>query len=325
MAPGAIRFERPAHRFVFDAETLRLPFASADPVALALTREQCERELDALGFAGSLRQRVGALALHGGGGARSLADIAAQLHVSARTLKRRLAELGTSYWQILDAERKRRALALALLRDTTLPLEEIAERLGYSDVANFGRAFPPPDRSHARRGAAARARLSDQGRAAGGAGGPAAVANAASTASISSSRPKGFGRKRTAAGGTKPIAAVQATMGTSAVAASSRSARATSQPCTSGSMRSSSSTHGRGAARTAASAERPSRAMVTAKPEASRTSAIASPLGRSSSATMTVRAMPSAYAARDDHTTRGERLRRVTEGRDGSGARRQPE
>ena len=139
VAPGAIRFDRPAHRFVFDAETLQLPFASADPVALALTREQCERELDALGFAGSLRQRVGALALHGGGGARSLADIAAQLHVSSRTLKRRLAELGTSYSQILDAERKRRALAL--LRDTTLPLEEIAERLGYSDVANFGRAF----------------------------------------------------------------------------------------------------------------------------------------------------------------------------------------
>lgn len=139
VTPGALRFDRPAHRLLFDAGTLDLPLASADPVAMLLTREQCERELDALGFAGPFRQRVRGLALRGGGGVRSLEEVADQLHVSSRTLKRRLAELGTSYSDILDAERKRRAVTL--LRTTTLTIDEIAERLGYSDVANFGRAF----------------------------------------------------------------------------------------------------------------------------------------------------------------------------------------
>ncbi len=137
--PGALRFDQPEHRLVFDKATLDLPLVTADPAALRLTREQCERELDALGFAGPFRQRVRALALAGSGGARAIEEVAAQLHVSSRTLKRRLAELGTSYSQILDDERKRRALVL--LRTTSLTTEAIADRLGYSDVANFSRAF----------------------------------------------------------------------------------------------------------------------------------------------------------------------------------------
>jgi AraC-like DNA-binding protein len=137
--PGAVRFDQPEHRLVFDAGTLDLPFVTADPAALLMTREQCERELDALGFAGPFCERVRALALRGAGGARALDEVAAQLHVSTRTVKRRLAALATSYSQILDEERERRALAL--LRTTMLTMDEIAERLGYSDVANFGRAF----------------------------------------------------------------------------------------------------------------------------------------------------------------------------------------
>jgi AraC-like DNA-binding protein len=137
--PGMVRFGQPENRLWFDADTLALPFVTADAAALAMTREQCERELDALGFEGPFADRVRSLSLHGGGGARSLVDVAVQLHVSTRTLKRRLAELGTTYSALLDDERKRRALAL--LRTTTLTMDEIAERLGYSDVANFGRAF----------------------------------------------------------------------------------------------------------------------------------------------------------------------------------------
>jgi AraC-like DNA-binding protein len=139
LMPGALRFNQPEHRLIFAKSTLDLPLVTADPAALRLTREQCERELDALGFEGPFRDRVGALALHSSGGVRTLAEVATQLHTSARTLKRRLGELGTSYSEIRDAERQRRALTL--LRTTTLPMEEIADRLGYTDVANFGRAF----------------------------------------------------------------------------------------------------------------------------------------------------------------------------------------
>jgi len=65
--------------------------------------------------------------------------VAAQLHVSSRTLKRRLAEHRTTFSAIVDGERKRRALTL--LRSTALTHDQVAAQLGYSDVANFSRAF----------------------------------------------------------------------------------------------------------------------------------------------------------------------------------------
>ena len=73
------------------------------------------------------------------GGVRTLEEVCAELQLSARTLKRRLAEAETSYSEILDGERE--AQATALLKTTALSMDAIAERLGYSDVANFTRAY----------------------------------------------------------------------------------------------------------------------------------------------------------------------------------------
>lgn len=66
-------------------------------------------------------------------------QIAAQFGISAATLKRRLAEEGTSMQALKD--RCRHELALDLLRDQSLPFGEIALRLGFSDAASFTRAF----------------------------------------------------------------------------------------------------------------------------------------------------------------------------------------
>lgn len=137
--PRSLRFGQPENRLVFDAEMLELPMIAADPAALILIREQMERDLDALGITGSFRERVRALVLRGNGGMRSIEEIAAQLCVSSRTLKRKLAELDTSYSALLEEERQQRSATL--LRTTTLSMEEIAERLGYSGVSCFIRAF----------------------------------------------------------------------------------------------------------------------------------------------------------------------------------------
>jgi AraC-like DNA-binding protein len=59
--------------------------------------------------------------------------------VSSRTLKRRLAEEGTTFKELAD--HARREEALRLVGGTELALEAVAERLGYSDLANFSRAF----------------------------------------------------------------------------------------------------------------------------------------------------------------------------------------
>jgi AraC-like DNA-binding protein len=66
-------------------------------------------------------------------------DAAALMHVSARTLQRRLEADGTSFTAVVDATRE--ALARELLADPALPLGEISYRLGFADAATFSRAF----------------------------------------------------------------------------------------------------------------------------------------------------------------------------------------
>ena len=69
----------------------------------------------------------------------SLEEVAEQLHLSSRSLRRYLAEEGTSFGALLvDAKRLD---ALRLLQDERLTIADIAQRLGYQDPANFTRAF----------------------------------------------------------------------------------------------------------------------------------------------------------------------------------------
>jgi AraC-like DNA-binding protein len=133
---GRLRFGRPAHRLVFPAALLAAPIMSADVVATQLAREQCERELAAIAEA-SLPARIRAAIV-----ARpdaGVVAIARELHVSTRTLKRKLAEHDTTFSAIRDGVRLQRALLL--LDDRALSIAEIAQRLGYTELPNFTRAF----------------------------------------------------------------------------------------------------------------------------------------------------------------------------------------
>ncbi len=65
--------------------------------------------------------------------------IAPKLGMSPRTLQRRLQLRGTSFQELLDEARKEECLKS--LQTSKGPYSQIAERLGYSNVANFHRAF----------------------------------------------------------------------------------------------------------------------------------------------------------------------------------------
>jgi AraC-like DNA-binding protein len=65
--------------------------------------------------------------------------VARALHMSRRTLARRLDEEGTTFSEVLDTHR--RELGVRYVARTSLPLGEISERLGFSQVQGFGRAF----------------------------------------------------------------------------------------------------------------------------------------------------------------------------------------
>lgn len=68
-----------------------------------------------------------------------LPEVASRLHLSPRTLRRKLEVVGSSYNLILEDVRKK--LAIRYLLDTPLTTEAISEKLSYSDAANFRHAF----------------------------------------------------------------------------------------------------------------------------------------------------------------------------------------
>lgn len=67
---------------------------------------------------------------------RQMAQLA---DMSVRSFQRRLANEEVVFSELVQTVR--RDLALELLADDSLPLEEIAARLGYSKASNFSRAF----------------------------------------------------------------------------------------------------------------------------------------------------------------------------------------
>lgn len=72
-------------------------------------------------------------------GVPTMAEIAADLDMSERTLRRKLIKLNTSFSELRDQVRI--ALAEELLVGSNRSTEDVAERLGYSDAANFRHAF----------------------------------------------------------------------------------------------------------------------------------------------------------------------------------------
>lgn len=133
------RFDQPLSRFVFPRHLLDLPLAGAHPQSVQLCEEQCQRLLARRSQSDGLAGRIRALLLARPGQLPSMEQVAEDLHMSSRTLRRRLNEEGSHFRQLLDEVRQ--ALAEELLATGGLTLEEIAERLGYGEVSNFIHAF----------------------------------------------------------------------------------------------------------------------------------------------------------------------------------------
>jgi AraC-like DNA-binding protein len=132
-------FGQPLNRLEVDRRTLELPVVTADPTALRVAQRICEQAFDELGFDKELVGSVRRALPRPEGGFRKLREVASLLHVSSRTLRRRLALEGSSHSVLLERERK--LAALRLLRDSRLTLDVIAERLEYASASTFIRAF----------------------------------------------------------------------------------------------------------------------------------------------------------------------------------------
>jgi AraC-like DNA-binding protein len=131
-------FDAPHSRILFDARWLGRSIGGADPIEhmsaqriLATVDRRNGRAL-----AERVRHAVQALVVTGD---LSVARIAESLPMHDRALRRRLRAEGTSVHRIIDDVRYE--VARQLLRETQLPLSEIASALRYSDATAFSRAF----------------------------------------------------------------------------------------------------------------------------------------------------------------------------------------
>jgi len=133
------RYDATRTEVVLDAADLDRPLLQASPVALHLAETECRRLMlerrARTGFAERVRDRV---ARHGGR-PPDMEAVAAELHVTPRTLRRRLKDEGTTYSALCNEVRETYSEELLAVPD--LSVAEIADRLGYADATSFIAAF----------------------------------------------------------------------------------------------------------------------------------------------------------------------------------------
>lgn len=111
----------------------------ANPVTARLCEEQCHQLLVQRHSRGGMAARVRRRLLQQPGRYPDMEALAEEMHMSSRTLRRHLGKEGTGYQELMDEVR--RMLAEQWLTLGILTLEEISERLGYSELSNFIHAF----------------------------------------------------------------------------------------------------------------------------------------------------------------------------------------
>ena len=118
-----------------------LPSAKADPYLSRVMLSQCEQATAShVKMNGSLRGRVeNEIAQALPHGRALMEDIARTLGMSKRTLARHLSEENASYLEILEGVRL--DMAQHYLRDSDLPISEIAWLLGYAETSAFTNSF----------------------------------------------------------------------------------------------------------------------------------------------------------------------------------------
>jgi AraC-like DNA-binding protein len=136
----SVKFGRDRGELLFSRDLLEMPFLSADVNLQAILEAQVVAMLQKLPKSDAVTDAVRRyLAGELCNGEPTLEQIAPRLHMSARTLHRRLEDEGTSFRQILTEVR--RELATRHLSERRLAIGEIAFLLGFSEPSAFHRAF----------------------------------------------------------------------------------------------------------------------------------------------------------------------------------------
>lgn len=140
-----IKFDCSATEIVFPEAMLATPSLVADPVLHQEAVAMCDQQLKEINAgtdentASSTQEAVAKLLAENPGRIWTLAEVAAQLHISSRTLIRRLAAEGTKFQTVRDEMAKTQVTRY--LTDSSLSVESIGHLMGFSDTSSFRRSF----------------------------------------------------------------------------------------------------------------------------------------------------------------------------------------
>jgi AraC-like DNA-binding protein len=132
---------RPRNAIVFREQDAAIPFVTRNAELLDMLAPRFEEDLKqhTTGDDSFLELVRGAIQQRLTGHRPTTEDVARELHLSSRTLQRRLQESGSSFQRVLDEARHQ--MARYYLRNSVLELNEAAYLLGYEDANSFARAF----------------------------------------------------------------------------------------------------------------------------------------------------------------------------------------
>ncbi|NUS44952.1 MAG: AraC family transcriptional regulator [Mycobacteriaceae bacterium] len=130
-------YNAPQAAFSVEAALWSLPIPQGNVHTGRLYEQQCIELMQRRSNRGGVGKQVRQLLVRSGGIAAQ-ADVAAELSMSVRTLRRRLADEGTTFREVSD---ETFGLLAEELLSAGMTVEQVAYRLGYSSASAFANAF----------------------------------------------------------------------------------------------------------------------------------------------------------------------------------------
>jgi AraC-like DNA-binding protein len=134
-----VEFRRAHNRLHFPRAMFDEPLPQADEHTLEICVAQCDVLMQRNGQRRGITAVVRSKLFRESGGFPTLPDVATELDVHPRTLRRQLAQEGTSFRELLNEARS--TVAVDLLCNVGLTVDEVSKRLGYTDTSTFCHAF----------------------------------------------------------------------------------------------------------------------------------------------------------------------------------------
>lgn len=134
-----VEFNSHVMEWRFEASVLQQPCPNANALTSAMSTGFCQQLVASLPDESDLIESVRLACLSRNGRFPGIDAVATTLGMSTRTLHRRLAEHQRTYQSVLDEVRC--ALAIEFLQQSDLSMDDLAAQVGFSEAANFRKAF----------------------------------------------------------------------------------------------------------------------------------------------------------------------------------------